>query len=341
MSKHPSETGSTIPESRDPGSGIILCIKEMLSSGDLSDVSFTVGRLLGEARNFSAHKVILAARSPVFRAMLYGSLPENCDAPIDISDILPEAFANLLSFLYTDAMDALSMDNVLPTMGCADKYDVPRLVAICSDFVISQLNPENCLAMLEEAFYWNFGGVVEKCLDFTDSWSEAILQSGHFTNISQETLEMILQRNTLSVEENEIYVAVESWARAACSRNGLDPSAAANRRQMLGSALFLVRFPLMTNAQLADGPGTSGLLSEAEITSIFLFLNARVKPPLPFSSQRRIGSMKVDRNFSRDSSTFPPGEDMVDWLICASSSQPSIPRPISSKFGVGRGFSFR
>ncbi|XP_055348229.1 BTB/POZ domain-containing protein 6-like [Paramacrobiotus metropolitanus] len=305
MSKQPCKTGTVTPYGPDPEACIILCMKEMLSSGDLSDVRFTVGRQLGQARIFSAHKVILAARSSVFRTMLYGSLPEKCDALIDIPDIQPDAFANLFSFVYTDAVDSLSLENVFATMGCADKYDVPRLAEICADFVVSQLNPNNCLVILEQALY--FDDTVQKCLDIMDSWSEAIMRSEHFMGIGQETLQMILQRDTLSVEENEIYVGVESWATAACSRNGMDPSAA-NRRQMLGSALFLVRFPLMTCSQLADGPGTSGLLSDAELCSLFMYGNGKEKPPLPFSTQRRTGSSKVDSNAGSGPSTFQFGK---------------------------------
>ncbi|XP_055357412.1 BTB/POZ domain-containing protein 2-like [Paramacrobiotus metropolitanus] len=133
------------------------------------------------------------------------------------------------SFLYTDAVDNLSADNVFETMVCADKYDVPQL---------------HC-------------GEVSGSVDLN---SAAILQSTEFTDTSQDTLQNILKRDTLSAEENEIYLAVERWAEAACARNALDASGA-NRRQKLDS----------------------GLLSEGELLSVLLYQNATVKPQnLPF-----------------------------------------------------------
>ncbi|XP_055348236.1 BTB/POZ domain-containing protein 2-like [Paramacrobiotus metropolitanus] len=140
-----------------------------------------------------------------------------------------------------------------------------------------------------QAKYWHVDSIVEKCLVLVDLNSAAILQSTEFTDISQDTLQKILKRDTLSAEENEIYLAAERWAEAACARNALDASGA-NRRQMLGDALCLVRFPLLTGTQLADGPGKSGLLSEGELLSVLLYQNATVKPQnLAFPTACRTG----------------------------------------------------
>ncbi|XP_055348147.1 BTB/POZ domain-containing protein 6-B-like [Paramacrobiotus metropolitanus] len=265
-------------------------MKQMMLAGELNDIHFKVGRQFGTAQNFSAHKLVMAARSSVFRTMFYGSLPEKCQTLLDIPDIHPEAFANLLSFMYTDTVDNLDVGNVFATLSAADKYDLPRLISVCSTFIANQLSVDNCLTMLEQALEWKTDNVVQKCLEFVDTKSSAVLLSDHFTAISPVTLRMILQRSTLTAEENAVYLAVERWAVVACARNGLE-SSAVNRRQMLGDALFLVRFPLLTSKQLADGPGQSGLLNEAEIGSIFMHQNASLKPTaLAFPTERRTGS---------------------------------------------------
>ncbi|XP_055348243.1 BTB/POZ domain-containing protein 3-like [Paramacrobiotus metropolitanus] len=141
-------TSSTVPGNGvpDPNTGQIAdFVKQAFLTGKLSDVSFAVGRDFGTVKIFPAHKFVLCIRSAVFHTMFYGSLPEKCEGAINIADIHPDAFANMLSFLYTDAVDSLSTDNVIETMVCADKYDVPQLVQICSDFLDRQLNSGNCL----------------------------------------------------------------------------------------------------------------------------------------------------------------------------------------------------
>ncbi|XP_055348253.1 BTB/POZ domain-containing protein 6-like [Paramacrobiotus metropolitanus] len=288
---------SAAPEVRDSDSKmgqIADFVKQAFVTGKLSDVIFSVGRDFGKMQSFSAHKFVLCIRSSVFHTMFYGSLPEKCEGAIDIPDVHPDAFANLLSFLYTDAVDNLSIDNVIETMACADKYDVPQLMEVCADFVERQLNSRNCLAVLKNAVYWHVEHIVEKCLILVDLNSAAILQSKEFTDIiSQDTVHNILKRDTLSAEENIVYLAVERWATEACARCGLDTSGA-NRRQMLGDALFSIRFPLLTGAQLADGPGKSGLLTEMELLSVFMYQNATEKSPyLAFPIARRTGVRKT------------------------------------------------
>lgn len=60
------------------------------------------------------------------------------------------------------------------------------------------------------------------------------------------------------------------WSEAECVRQQL-PVTAENQRLVLGDALSLVRFPLMSKEEFTAGPAKSGLLnySEASITDIF------------------------------------------------------------------------
>lgn len=58
-----------------------------------------------------------------------------------------------------------------------------------------------------------------------------------------------------------------------------------NQRSVLGRALSLVRFPLMSMEEFASGPGQSGLLTDKEVTIIifknffiFLFFKKIKKP---------------------------------------------------------------
>lgn len=68
-------------------SNIGLHFGQLLESGKGTDVNFEVD---GEA--FSAHKVILAARSPVFRAQLYGPMKDQNTECIKIEDVEPPIF---------------------------------------------------------------------------------------------------------------------------------------------------------------------------------------------------------------------------------------------------------
>ncbi|XP_055349986.1 BTB/POZ domain-containing protein 3-like [Paramacrobiotus metropolitanus] len=264
------------------------CVKHLLDSGDMSDVQFAVGRDQGIVKIFSAHRIILGARSAVFHNMFYGSLPENCTNPINIPDVHPDAFANILSYIYTDAVKSLNLDNLFGTLGCADKYDLPLLVVMCTDFILAELSIDNCLDVLDSAVHCAVAApsILEKCLCLIDESAEAIWVSEKFCAIGQEALCAILQRDTLTANEDIICLAVNEWAVNMCARRDIDATSA-NRREVLGRALFLIRFPLLTDAQLLDGPADSGLLLQSEGWDIYRYKHATTKPRLSFCTEPR------------------------------------------------------
>lgn len=68
----------------------------MLKDEETVDVTFSVGDQL-----FHAHRFMLAARSPVFRAELFGPLEENATGRhIKIHDMEPTIFRALLRFIF-------------------------------------------------------------------------------------------------------------------------------------------------------------------------------------------------------------------------------------------------
>ncbi|XP_055344643.1 BTB/POZ domain-containing protein 3-like [Paramacrobiotus metropolitanus] len=261
--------------------------KNLLLCEDTSDVRFRVGRDYGAVKIFPAHRVIMG-RSPVFHTMFYGSLPDKRKAPISIPDVLPEAFSNMLSFIYTDAVQTLTKDNVFPTLGCADKYDLPLLVAMCTDFVLKDLTISNCLDILDDAVHYDSvaPSILEECLYLIDESPKLIWESEQFSAIGHEALRTILQRDTLTASEDRIWLSVDKWAENMCTRRNLD-SSAASRREILGQTLFLIRFPLLTSGELLDGPVKRGLLLKSEERDIFHHKNAAIKPQLPFRTDPR------------------------------------------------------
>ncbi|XP_055329929.1 BTB/POZ domain-containing protein 1-like [Paramacrobiotus metropolitanus] len=98
------------------------------------------------------------------------------------------------SFMYTDTVDHIHLDNVVATMSCADKYDLPQLTQICSDFIESHLKVENCLSIWKQAVDWHVDIIMELCVTLMDAHTAAVLQSDGFTDISRETLQAILTR---------------------------------------------------------------------------------------------------------------------------------------------------
>ena len=81
-----------------PPSDMHQHFERMLKDGRGADVAFNV-----DGQLFRAHRCVLAARSPVFAAELFGPMMEKDTAePIKVDDMEPCVFEELLLFMYTD-----------------------------------------------------------------------------------------------------------------------------------------------------------------------------------------------------------------------------------------------
>lgn len=71
-----------------------------------------------------------------------------------------------------------------------------------------------------------------------------------------DTLVAVLERDTLGVREVRLFGAAVRWAEAEAHRQQLQPTPE-NKRKVLGKALTLIRFPLMTIEEFAAGNQTN------------------------------------------------------------------------------------
>ncbi|KAG8175895.1 hypothetical protein JTE90_019316 [Oedothorax gibbosus] len=81
-----------------------------------------------DGKSFEAHKNILAARSPVFRAMFEkDEMSERRSGVVDIDDVDSETVDRMLAFLYSDSLDDLQWEEAAALYYAADKYAVQPL----------------------------------------------------------------------------------------------------------------------------------------------------------------------------------------------------------------------
>jgi speckle-type POZ protein len=82
-----------------PSSNLHQHFAQLLQSETGADVTFLV-----DGESFAAHKLILAARSPVFMAEFFGDMKEKCSPSVEIQDMEAAVFRALLQFIYTDTV---------------------------------------------------------------------------------------------------------------------------------------------------------------------------------------------------------------------------------------------
>ncbi|XP_020636456.3 BTB/POZ domain-containing protein 2 isoform X2 [Pogona vitticeps] len=250
----------------------------------LSDVHFLVGKGRAGAQRIPAHRFVLAVGSAVFDAMFNGGMATT-STEIELPDVEPAAFLALLKFLYSDEVQ-IGPETVMTTLYTAKKYAVPALEAHCVDFLKKNLRADNAFMLLTQARLFDEPQLACLCLENIDKNTSDAINAEGFTDIDLDTLVAVLERDTLGIREVRLFNAVVRWAEAECQRQQLQV-APENKRQALGKALSLIRFPLMTIEEFAAGPAQSGILTDREVVSLFLHFTVNPKPRVEFIDRPR------------------------------------------------------
>ncbi|CAL4916803.1 unnamed protein product [Urochloa decumbens] len=149
-------------------------LAELLFSNKGADVVFEVA---GET--FPAHRCVLAARSPVFSAELFGPMKEGDGAltgVVHIHDMEPAVFGNLLAFIYTDSLpepigkEVEEEDNVYQhLLVAADRYGVERLKLMCEARLCERVSAGTAATILALADQHQCHVLRKACLDILGS----------------------------------------------------------------------------------------------------------------------------------------------------------------------------
>jgi speckle-type POZ protein len=151
-----------------PPSDLSLHLGKLLVSEEETDVAFQVRKEV-----FPAHRIVLAMRSPVFKAELYGPMRDKRKRKITVKDTQPAVFKALLHYIYTDSLP--SMDDVDDNdqkemvkhfLVAADKYAMERMKLTCEGILCRSLDAETVAGTLALADQYHCSKLKEACVEF-------------------------------------------------------------------------------------------------------------------------------------------------------------------------------
>ncbi|PWZ28284.1 BTB/POZ and MATH domain-containing protein 1 [Zea mays] len=167
---------------------------DLLARKDGADVTFQLVDAGGET--FSAHRCVLAARSPVFRAQLFGEMMESSKGTgvvIPVEDMEAQVFSALLAFIYTDSLppetgsgddddddDDEAMVQYQLLLAAADRYGVDRMKLVCQEKLCKHIRADSVATMLVLADRHHCPALKEACFRFLSS-------SGNLGSFTQTT----------------------------------------------------------------------------------------------------------------------------------------------------------
>ncbi|CAM0957823.1 unnamed protein product [Alopecurus aequalis] len=154
-----------------PPSDLADNLGELLETGEETDVTFEV-----RGESFPAHRIVLAMRSRVFKAELFGPMGDRTRKTITIEDMQPAVFSALLHFIYKDSLPStghLDGDDgeemVKHLLVAADRYAMERMKVVCESILCKNLNIRNVTTTLALADQHQCTHLKDACLDFITS----------------------------------------------------------------------------------------------------------------------------------------------------------------------------
>eukprot|EP00924_Labyrinthula_sp_SR-Ha-C_P004635 snap_masked-scaffold_1-processed-gene-6.13-mRNA-1 protein AED:1.00 eAED:1.00 QI:0/0/0/0/1/1/2/0/469 len=221
---------------------------KLLQDSNSFDVSFVIGP---KKQIFSAHKLILAARSPVFNHIAF----DTNDAQFERLDTEPEAFNLFLKFCYgANISNLLNPGITAEVLLLANEFDIKSLTKHCHGYLKTRLSVENVCEVLSGC-KGIYSKTFEGCMRFVEENSSAVLDHPSFKKLPTTVLREICTRENMSASEHELFIAIRQWGISRIREN-MDTAPASTRDEQLfiliREFLPLIRFPLMTLKQLQD-----------------------------------------------------------------------------------------
>uniref|UniRef100_A0ACD5TEH9 Uncharacterized protein n=1 Tax=Avena sativa TaxID=4498 RepID=A0ACD5TEH9_AVESA len=162
---------------------------DLLMAKEGTDVTFKVG-----AETFAAHRCVLAARSRVFKAELFGPMKEGIvtAGAIFVEDMDAHVFREMLAFIYSDTEPEMGKEDDEDVIWqqllvAADRYDLQRLKLMCEDNLCRFINVNTTTAILALSESHSCDGLKKACYDFlgTPGNLKAVLATDGFDHLAK------------------------------------------------------------------------------------------------------------------------------------------------------------
>ncbi|XVF05006.1 hypothetical protein REPUB_Repub05bG0133900 [Reevesia pubescens] len=165
----------------------------LLDNKEGSDITFDVA---GE--KFHSHKLVFAARSPVFRAEFFDGMNEE-KQEIVITNLEPKVFKALLHFIYRDTLSedvesvgsssasvfSVSETLIAKLLAAADRYCLERLKLMCESRLCKNISVNSVAKILALADEYHATELKAVCLRFAAENLAAVMRSDGYEYLKE------------------------------------------------------------------------------------------------------------------------------------------------------------
>ena len=271
-----------------------------------------------------AHSYILAISSPIFFNMLTGD-SRNRKTTVRIADCDPEIFQIFLRYLYSEELE-LTMDYLQDLVHLASKYSVYSLVEKCVEFMKDNLNTSNVFVMLQCGELLEDKALQKRCWDIVDLQTNEVMKSDSFLNLDKDYMLKFLQRDSLVVQEIELFRAFDNWIALQSGKQDRKSSIQEfeEGKFVYSQHVNHIRFPLMSRRDFAETVPQTNLLFNDDVISMFSFFSSVSDVDVSFSKTPRTGTLKHCHLFPETRKWFMYSGSCPEYLTFSVNSSISL-----------------
>lgn len=220
---------------------LIRIVEEMArfrSGGTFCDVTLKCD----DSKTFVAHRLVLAAASPYFRAMFETNMLERSQRAIHLKDVNSKSLEALIDYAYTGDVKT-DVEDIVALLSAANMLCFEEVEKTCIDFLCKNLNITNCIDICTVAGTLNCDELYRMAEIYVSKHFRWLVKHSKFHTMTQNQLQSLISSDKLSVaSETEVYRAIITWVK-------YEPEA---RSEHLARLLKHVRWTSMSRKYLVD-----------------------------------------------------------------------------------------
>lgn len=234
MSQLTRKNPDIVGETNSPTRALSCGVRQLWEQGLLLDYTILV-----DNREFPAHKLALAAMSDYFKVMLTGSMKESQESFVKLKGVSAEAVENLLEYIYTWELD-LNQENCTEVLAGAVHLQIHTAIVACAQFLVDNLNVENCLDILDICRMYHLNDVEEKVKNYIKKNAQSIIRVGRFDCVHFTDMGLLL--DDWHGSEWDLFLCIKQWISSDFTQRSIN----------MDSLLQRVRFSLMSEDELQN-----------------------------------------------------------------------------------------
>ena len=168
----------------------------------LVDKEFCDFNVRCEGSVFPCHQVVLAAKSPVFKALLQAEMKEKITKTIVIKDSNPETIFILLHFIYTADVKLKNMTFLMARhlLGVAEKYLIEDLKKVCEEKLCMELEVNNSIECLVLADMHRASKLKKMALELVAKNKKMIRYTDVYKDLLRQRPDLVQEINRVKIQ---------------------------------------------------------------------------------------------------------------------------------------------